>query len=560
MTGEEREEGMTESRVMPRVPTSGQIMGVLVLKLGIKHSVLQSRTARRYFSADLEHLVKDSTRENIIKAFAEVLTDAGFMALPDANVDELNVKPGLARTLQWHADHWDLVRSFVRRRTMDVPADDLPNVWAAYVRLAVIDLAIRVAAYLHLSGSTPESLELLTYTSRADRGGFLNQKRQQAGLTLESLAQRAEVDDHTVDGWMYQGARPTSDNIFRLARVLADSIDEANAQSIGLELQALYWVSDVAELLAEYIGYESARNVIRRLRLFAKESYHIIDDQFPAEDRAADLTVLADLGVGARLAQPLLSTLIEREEDDEWREDLRSTGMDWVRRVVSVNLRLHLPEADDLVEKTDGRISEDRGAGNLEAYAHYRRFHELHLQGKLYEALAEARLAARLAPLDPAIHHALGSLKASMGTWRKDEVLVKEGLDALWIAVKLDPNWLLPWTVIGETLQRTGKAAEAVEHMRNVNPKCGALDSHYHSVLGAAYWKLEKLAEALAEFEASLELDGEETSALLAASELALLLGDHEKHRRYLRRARHFGADEGTLEIWEMLRELGKRT
>ena len=32
-------------------------------------------------------------------------------------------------------------------------------------------------------------------------------------------------------------------------------------------------------------------------------------------------------------------------------------------------------------------------------------------------------------------------------------------------------------------------------------------------------------------------------------------IGDREKHRRYFRRARHLGADDGTLEIWELLRE-----
>ena len=560
MTGEESEERIIESTVMPRFPTSGQIMGNLIVKLGLKHPVLRSRTARRYFAADLEHMVKDSTKEKIIEAFAEVLTDSGLIVSSDAMEGESNRKPGLARTLQWHADHWDLVRSFVRRRTMAVPEEDIPKVWEAYVRLAVIDLAIRVAAQLHLSGSSPDSLDLLAYASRADRGDFLNQKRQRSGLTLEDLAQMVDVDDHTVDGWMYHGARPSNDNLYSLARVLADNIDEANAPGIRLELQALYWISDVAELLAEHIGYKSVHDVIRQLRRFAEETYHIMEDHLPVRDRISDLTVLADLGVGARLAHPLLSTLIEREEDDEWREDLRSTGIDWIRRVVSVNLRVHLPEADHLVEKKDGRIIEDQDAGDFEAYVHYRRFQELRVQGKLQEALAEAQLAVRCAPLNPTIHYALGSLKASVGTWRHDVTLVKDGLDALWKAVTLEPDWLLPWTEIGETLQRNGMPSEAVEHLRNVNPKCGPLDSHYHSVLGAAYWKLEKLPEALKEFEASLELDAEETSALLAASELALLLGDHEKHKRYFRRARHFGADEGTLEIWGLLRELGKRT
>ena len=47
---------------------------------------------------------------------------------------------------------------------------------------------------------------------------------------------------------------------------------------------------------------------------------------------------------------------------------------------------------------------------------------------------------------------------------------------------------------------------------------------------------------------------------MLAASELSLLMGDHDKHRRYLRRAQHFGADEGTLKFWDLLREFGQQT
>ena len=64
------------------------------------------------------------------------------------------------------------------------------------------------------------------------------------------------------------------------------------------------------------------------------------------------------------------------------------------------------------------------------------------------------------------------------------------------------------------TLLRTDRPEEAVAHLRNVKLECGPLDSHYHSALGAAYWKLDKLPEALEGFEASLELDPEETSAL----------------------------------------------
>ena len=560
MIGRESENNMTEHEVTPRLPTSGQIIGAAVSKLGIRHPVLQKRTTRRYFSDDLEHLVKDSSRDEIIAAIAEVLTNSGFIASSQLREANHKLVPTVAAMLRWNADHWDLLRSFLRPRIMSVLPGHLPKIWEAYIRFAVVDLALRIAAHLHLAGSSPAALGFLGSTSRTARGDFLNQKRQQAALSLEDLAEAVKVNDNTVDAWMYRGARPSDDNIVKMAEALAAKIEDADTASVALELRALYWVSDVAALLAKHIGAEAIDEAIGRLCQYAEETYWEIDEQFPTENRAADLTVLADLGTGARLAYPLLSALIEQESDGEWRKHLRPNGMAWVRRIISVNLGVHLAEVDNLIQKTQGRLLDDWDVSNPEAYAHYRRSHELSMEGKWWEAMAEVEIAARLDPLDPANQFSLGSVKTGIGVGRGDIALINEGLEALWLAVALDPNWIVPWTEIGLTLLHTDRAAEAVEHLRKVKPGCGPLDSRYHSVLGAAHWKLGQLPEALAAFEAALELDPEETSDLLAASEIALLIGDHEKHRRYIRRAQHFGAEEDTLKIWELLREFQVRS
>ncbi len=546
---------MSDREVMPGLPTSGQIIGALVKNLGIRHIALPPRTASRYFSADLDHLVKESTREEILGAIAEVLTDYGFAASPQVGEDSHRSAPRLAFMLRWHADHWDRLRSFLRRRTMYVLPSNLPQVWAAYVRLAVIDLALRVAACLHLAGASPAALDLLGSTDRTARGHYLNEKRQQAGLTLDGLAEEVKVSKHTVDDWMYDGARPTNDNLARIAKVLADKIEGSTTSGIALELRALYWISDIAGLLVEHLEAKVVDEAIGRLHRYAAATYSTIEQQFPTEERAAGLTVLADLGVGAGLANPLLAALIEHEPDDEWREDLRSTGMDWVRRVLAVNSQVHQAEVDDLIEKTDGRLLDDWDVSNPEAYAHYRRAQQLQMQGRRGEALVEVEKAAQLDPLDPANHFTLGSVKTSIGIGRGDTSLVNAGLDALWLAATLDPKWIVPWTEIGEILLHTGRPEEAVTHLRNVKSECGPLDCRYYSVLGAAYWKLERLPEALAAFEAGLERDPEETAALVAAAEIALLLGDGDKHRRYRRRAHHFGADADTDKLLEVLRE-----
>ena len=81
---------MTEPEiVVPRIPTSGQIVGTLVAKLGIKHSAIRDRNARRYYAADPEYLVKDSTKEDVFGAIAEVLSDSGLIPSPQANEGQL---------------------------------------------------------------------------------------------------------------------------------------------------------------------------------------------------------------------------------------------------------------------------------------------------------------------------------------------------------------------------------------------------------------------------------------------------------------------------------------
>ena len=549
---------MPEREITPQLPTSGQIVGALVTRLGISHPVLQKRTTRRYFAADLEHLVKETTRAEIIGAVAEVLTDTGFVATPQSRENDYELQSALASILLWHADDWDLLRSFVRRRTMSVLPCDLPKIWESYVRLAVIDLALRVAAHLHLAGSSPVALELLDSVSADSRGDYLNRKRQQAGITLEGLAKAVDVTDNAVDAWMYHGSRPSDDNLTKIADTLAGRIEGSSAAAISLELRALYWISDVAALLTEQIGAEAVDEAIGRLHRYAGETYHTIDDLPPDQERLEYLTVLADMGAESRIAELLLSALIEHEPDGEWREDLRYTGMNRVWRVLSVNLSLHNAEVDTLLQETGGRPLKGGGEINFEAQAYYRRSLEFEVRGKSSEALAEAEKAAWLEPLAPAYQFRLGSLKTGLGFWRQETALTDKGLDALWLAVALDPAWIAPWTEIGSTLDRAGRSSEAVSHLLNVKPECGPLDAEYHSTLGAAYWKLGDLPRALAAFEESLELDPEETSSWLPASELALLTGDHDKHRRYFRRATHFGADEGTLKFWEMLREFGQ--
>ena len=79
----------------------------------------------------MEHLVKDTTKEEIIGAIAEVLTDSGFIASPEEREGNNKSAPALASILQWHADHWDLMQVF------PAPKDDArraPSICRRYGR------------------------------------------------------------------------------------------------------------------------------------------------------------------------------------------------------------------------------------------------------------------------------------------------------------------------------------------------------------------------------------------------------------------------------------------
>ena len=208
--------GNVPREATPKLPTSGQILGVLVRSLGITHPNLGDKTAQRYFSGRLESRVKESSRDKIIAAISETLAASIFVATPVREEEGCSSDSSwLAAVLDWHAVNWDRCRAFLRPRMMRVYPDHWALVWRAYVRLAAIDLALRAAAHVHIAGASPDALEFLHWTGVGRRGEYLSRKRREAGVSLYVLAESTGVSDNTVAAWLYEGARPSDDNLTR---------------------------------------------------------------------------------------------------------------------------------------------------------------------------------------------------------------------------------------------------------------------------------------------------------------------------------------------------------
>ena len=525
--------------VSPQLPTSGQILGFLVKNLGLYDYRLRSKTARRFFSGRLDDIVKDSSRSEIIEAISEALAELGFQA--DFRTSEEPSASALAPIIDWHAVHWDRTRTFLLPRMSRVYSSNLTHVWQTYLRLSVIDLAFRVAAYLRLTDRPQTTLDFLEWTSVDGRCAYLNEKRRRAKITLFSFAESMGMSQNSVEGWVYRGVRPSDENLAKIAAALSSTDDPDEREWMLRDLRLLYWIGDIVGILGKHIGTDAVGDTISHLHKYATHVYRSIEEESVVQLDPTSLAELVTQGSRSTVALPLLTELIREESDGEWREDLSAAGSDWIGRVLSVNFQVHRAEEDALIEDTDGQVLKRWDIGNPQAYEHYRRSHELQMQGRIYEAVAELVKAIQLDPLDPANHFTLGSVKGDIGMRNGDEVLVNEGLDSCWMAVSLDPSWILPWTEIGWLLLGSDMTKEAVEHLQGVRPECRPLDSNYYNALGYAHGFWGELDESLAAFESSLELNPDDPRIAADAAVTALQVGDTLKSNRYLKMARHLG-------------------
>ena len=537
--------GVANGEAAPGLPTSGQILGVLVRSLGITHPHLGDKTAQRFFSGRLKDRVMQSSRTRIIDAVSENMAAALFAGPTTGDDGEDASSPsGLSLLLEWHAATWDQFRAFLRPRVLRVYPENMAWVWRAYVRLAAIDLALRAAAHLHIAGASPASLGFLEFASVSRRGEYLNGKRADAGISLFDFAEAACVTDNPAQAWLYDGARPTDDHLASIASALAPDGGADERDRLLRELRKLYWVSDVAEVLGGFIGTDAMDEIIGRLHRYASLLYAVIDERMDAVLKSDVLGSLAAVGAQSEFSKGLLEALIPDEPDEDWQEDLRAAASNWTRRVLAVNLGVHRAEEDALIRDTDGGVFRDWDVSNPEAYSHYQRFAELQLQGRIPEAVAELEMAVKLDPLDPANQFTLGSFKGHIGAKQGNASLVQEGLEACWVAATLDKTWVLPWAEIGFILLESGRPGEAVDHLKAVPPERRPLDTRYYSALGAALRDTGRFVESLEAFQACLELNPDDSVIVAAAAVVAALAGDKAKSRLHARTARHMGASD----------------
>jgi transcriptional regulator with XRE-family HTH domain len=216
----------------PNLPSGAEIIGAVVDLLGVRDERLSTRTARRYFKGDL---VKEVSIHSVHTAVADALIRAGLgPASEDPAANEF-LPTVITKAVALNVGWWDQLRVMLHRRVGPLELRNLPTLYTAFLRLAVIDLALRIGAHRHLTGQSDEVIRLREFVEENASGRYLNELRRNCDsprLSLDRFSEAVEVDRHTVDRWLYKGERPTEENLQQVAKVLARSMSRGDAGQV----------------------------------------------------------------------------------------------------------------------------------------------------------------------------------------------------------------------------------------------------------------------------------------------------------------------------------------
>ena len=199
---------MTEPTAGPRpilTVYSGEIIGAVVDALGLDHGLLKAKTARRFFSGKS---VSDHSSSQIYGAIAQVLVEAGLVTIPP-NFPEYGISmPDIVAAAIVRASYrWD--KSVAKMQSESTTTADPGPAIHAFLRIVVVDLAVRVVALLRLIRSEPETPATPEWALENGGGRLLRRLLADAGLTRDQLSARVEVSSTSVDNWLDGVNRPT---------------------------------------------------------------------------------------------------------------------------------------------------------------------------------------------------------------------------------------------------------------------------------------------------------------------------------------------------------------
>ena len=559
-----------------RAPFSGQVIGFVARRLGLEIS-RYNKNASRYFNG---RQVSDRARNEIIASLARDLVEQGILPeLTVPNYDGLQFADQLGHAIALHAGEWDSLVGEMRGASAPVDRPDLAG--AAYLRLAAVDIAVRYAGLLCLTGLPAPSEGTPPWVSEHGGSWYLRDLMRRCGTdapTRADLARTLGVWTNTVDGWLDSNVRPRSYHLDEIGEALAPCIDGMDAREVAGGLRLHYGLSDMCADLERHIGREAVVETFEAIvRLAARIHAELTSIGDPSVDiEAAILQLLAVTG-GARigLGPAVLRKVAEQESDPLWELEVVSATLPWdgrlryVMKVLSntgsvaklIRDRYGIPEEvteagmDDTLcsiqagpaiprpLRPDAKLVRIKGDAEFSAANRLIQYEQSMALGDVETALVHMRRAVELQPENARHHLLLGAALAEAGE-------TEEALQECWTADSLNPEDELASVEIGIILMNVDRNREALDHLERVALGQEEMSAHLSFNLGVARFRCGDYRRAQLALKRSLSLRGDYGPALDVAAQCAFEMGDTAEGRSLAKKARRHGTTEA-YEKWK---------
>ncbi len=540
---------------------SGRVIGAVVKALALDRGVLNKRTSQRFFAGQS---VNEYSRGEVLHALGEVLIERGIVPVPSSLQEhDISMAAVISRVIDDAALRWDSLLAELQSRSTQI--DDFGQATERFLRLVVVDLALRVFALMRLAGLEPNRPETPLWAGENGGGRLLRGLTERAGLSRDQLAARLEVSPTSVDNWLDGKNRPTPKNIAALAKELSNQSRNASSRQLEQEIQRHFTFAHLADLLVPWIGRERVVDLstaLVRCVWLITEDVRFMD---PEEAVGAELTALR-YGTAHSSTHALLRKLAQSEEDAGWKKDILASCVDWRMPFRAAAIQAAAPRtaaglAQDVLDVSTGgaarsQMDESPDAGDPAREALAQLASEAHdwasnsssigrgaigVHQILETGMALRRAIAHDFPLSPKAHYELGSFLGMAGKWLLRKDLIDQGIVECKIAAALLPNWDAPVVEPGIILANIGAFEEAIQELTRAKETLPYVTPHLLFSTGYVLMGISRYAEALEQFENVIDAKPDYALASLYAARCAFMLGDKPNGVRHAKTARRFG-------------------
>lgn len=587
---------MTEPKLI--CPTSGPLLRAVVHAFRLMQNGADSadtalvgssaaqRSERRYFQG--EDPTSDDVRDRAAAQVASALIEAGFLAdaalPPDSG--HTSIQTALAAAVTNWAKTWDEVY-----RQCSVGWPYLPLSLGGFVlgREVVMDLVLRVAAVIHLTGTNLTTL--LIHAAHDDAGRAILQDAMSRGdrqCDYEHVAAAAAVENRTAQRWLNESAVPEDHNLRQLAHTLSGkNLESENA--ILRQLRVQFGLLRIAQHLESVIGHRWTRDLLqgfeRLLRCAVNTNREIRENprQFDSSAEGLKLAQIELLKVGSAsvVAPAVFALWLRAEQPAIWGYELHlASSLGVARRLErcwqkignwpqywTINLQansvlgLSAPEYQTRCESTAlvSLCPPLRESIEAEPPKHPDIGISRSLEQKIHRAIAliqEDRPEASLplwreitteAPTNP-------DYFTYYGVALRDAGQRNEALETFRRAIALAPGADRPHIELARTYLRQGLPDSALHHLECLAPAIRDCSAEILWVMAELLCNEERFADAHAAVQRAIELDPDNADAHDLAARVLVRMPQTRDNRELA--ARHAkkaaaGGRRGGLAEWQ---------